>query len=475
MRNQAERATTEDVAAEALVSGYRVRCRWILTCMLQLSAVWTTIALLWIVHTATGSVHSSVALFAVLLCAALLLAPSARRRRLVPGALDEALPLLKLVAFAVVPAFAYASLHKSSHEDLVLATACAWPLAVASRGGAYWVWREMAARGVAARAIVIGAGDAARHVIRGIQRRDRAAVNVVGVLDPDPRYGPVELGAPLLGDPASLTEVIQATGAEVVIVAFPHSGGDRLVGPLRRAQDAGVDVFVVPRLFQLGLETVDEDVNSVPLVRVPARADRRPEWLIKRAVDVGAASVALLLAAPLMALVALAIFLESGRPILHRQERVGRDGRLFTIYKFRSMLEVDEQTTRTEWQADQDRITRVGAFLRDTGLDELPQLVNVVTGRMSLVGARPERPFFVQQFRQSLGEDYDDRHRLPVGLTGWAQVNGLRGDTSISDRLLFDNFYIENWSFTNDIKILVRTAVLLLRRVGGRGGEIDER
>ena len=173
-----------------------------------------------------------------------------------------------------------------------------------------------------------------------------------------------------------------------------------------------------------------------------------------------------MLLSPLLALLALAVRLETGKGVIFRQERVGCDGVPFALMKFRSLRPLDENESQTNWNISHDaRLGPVGRLLRKTSLDELPQLFNILRGDMSLVGPRPERPHFVDQFGE-LYTGYADRHRVPSGLTGWAQVHGLRGNTSIDERARFDNFYIENWSLWLDIKILLRTAVSVFTRPG---------
>jgi lipopolysaccharide/colanic/teichoic acid biosynthesis glycosyltransferase len=170
----------------------------------------------------------------------------------------------------------------------------------------------------------------------------------------------------------------------------------------------------------------------------------------------------LLVTAPLFGVLALGIKLSSPGPVYFRQRRIGMNGREVEILKFRSMQQNDESDT--QWSVDEDaRVTKIGSFMRKTSLDELPQLWNVVRGDMSLVGPRPERPHFVQRFSEEVS-GYEDRHRVPVGLTGLAQVHGLRGDTSIEDRAWLDNHYIENWSAVSDLAILARTAGAIVRQ-----------
>jgi lipopolysaccharide/colanic/teichoic acid biosynthesis glycosyltransferase len=209
---------------------------------------------------------------------------------------------------------------------------------------------------------------------------------------------------------------------------------------------------------------------ELPRPRLESLGSR--QLAVKHGLDFAVAVLALLLALPVLAAAVVAVRLSLGRPIFFRQVRIGRDGRPFEILKFRSMRQAtgDELATFAGLPPDSapggvegtDRRTRVGAFLRRTSLDELPQLINVLRGEMSLVGPRPERPEFVELFRERV-EGYPERHRVRPGMTGWAQVNGLRGQTSLADRVEFDNDYIENWSLSVDLKILVLTAPAVVR------------
>jgi lipopolysaccharide/colanic/teichoic acid biosynthesis glycosyltransferase len=195
---------------------------------------------------------------------------------------------------------------------------------------------------------------------------------------------------------------------------------------------------------------------------------------LKYALDRAAAALALWISSPLLLVCAAAVYLSLGRPIFYRQRRVGLDGRPFDILKFRSMRPADSPTedhaaarfdaaqTAPGGVEGEDRRTRVGMFLRKTSIDELPQLINVLKGDMSLVGPRPERPELVELFEQRIHR-YDDRHRVKAGITGWAQVNGLRGNTSLADRVEWDNYYIENWSLWLDFKILLMTCTAVVR------------
>ncbi|NUR85555.1 MAG: sugar transferase, partial [Nonomuraea sp.] len=207
-------------------------------------------------------------------------------------------------------------------------------------------------------------------------------------------------------------------------------------------------------------------LHGYALIPMRPVAQRRPYWLAKRAADVTAASLALVVAAPLLALCLLAVRLEGGPGVLFRQRRVGMDGRHFDMLKIRTLKPTTAHDSATQWTVSESRLSGpIGGFLRKTSLDELPQLWNVITGDMSLVGPRPERPFFVDQFSRQI-DRYGQRHRVPVGITGWAQVHGLRGDTSLDERARLDNYYIDEWSLWLDVKIILRTIGCVLR-LGG--------
>ncbi len=230
------------------------------------------------------------------------------------------------------------------------------------------------------------------------------------------------------------------------------------------ARTCPVQFYVVPRLFELGIsaEDVGHEIDGLPIVPVRRAGSTASLWPAKRAFDVAASLLLLVLTAPLMVASALAVKLTSPGPVFFRQVRIGIGGRPFEILKFRTMRVNDDSTT--QWSVDDDdRVTRVGRLLRPSHIDELPQLINVLRGEMSLVGPRPERPHFVEQFGEEI-DGYHFRHRVPVGITGWAQVNGYWGDTSIETRVRLDNRYIENWSLWRDLVIGLRTLPTLLGR-----------
>jgi exopolysaccharide biosynthesis polyprenyl glycosylphosphotransferase len=278
---------------------------------------------------------------------------------------------------------------------------------------------------------------------------------------------------PVLGASWDLDDVILDHDVEQVIVTFSTAPNEVLLRLVRRCEELGVSVSFVPRLFEKvnGRVTV-EHIGGLPLVSAHPANPRGWQFAVKYGVDRAAAALALIVVLPIMAVAAAAIWISLGRPIFFRQVRVGRDGRPFDMLKFRSMRAkaLDDEPIEFDLPPDtapggvegDDRRTRVGAFLRRTSIDELPQLLNVLKGEMSLVGPRPERPEFVGLFEESIYR-YSDRHRVKAGITGWAQVNGLRGRTSLADRVEWDNHYIENWSLWLDLKIALMTALAVVR------------
>jgi exopolysaccharide biosynthesis polyprenyl glycosylphosphotransferase len=277
------------------------------------------------------------------------------------------------------------------------------------------------------------------------------------------------LPLPVLGDVDELDRILDRYDVRRVIVAFGPAREADLVDVMRTAVQHHVEVHIVPRFFDCGVTPQGpdtDDVRGVPLYRVRRAALRAPAWMFKRVLDVIVAGAVLTLTAPLLGVVALAVRLSSPGPILFRQKRVGQDGREIDVLKFRTLRRNEDSDT--QWSVVGDaRLTPVGRLLRRTSIDELPQLWSVLLGDMSLVGPRPERPFFVRRFSADVS-GYKDRHRLPVGLTGWAQVHGLRGDTSIEERARFDNDYIEHWTLWRDLVILGRTLAEVVRSARAR-------
>ena len=310
--------------------------------------------------------------------------------------------------------------------------------------------------------LVVGAGPVGAEVARVLGDHPEYGSHPVGFLDDVDDED--DLLLPVLGPVSSLEAVVHSHGVRRVMVAFGPTTDAEMVGVVRACDRAAVEIHVLPRFFELGADTTEE-VWGLPFVRVGQSLCHPAARGAKRAFDVVVASLSLLVAAPVMVAVAVLVRLSSPGPILFRQARVGQHGRLVEVLKFRSMEVNDEADT--QWSVATDaRVTAVGAFLRRSSLDELPQLFNVLRGEMSLVGPRPERPFYVERFSEEVA-GYRHRHRVPVGMTGWSQVNGLRGDTSIEERARLDNHYIENWSPWRDMVTLARTVRSLFQRAPG--------
>ncbi len=393
------------------------------------------------------------------------------RSRLSLSALDD-LPALvgrALVAAALTSSLALA-LGSASATSRLFGTAAVMAVAVVVlRAVAYNVVRRFRARGwVAHPTLLLGAGQVGGQIASLLLAHPSYGLRPVGFLDNDPLLRPDQRPVPLLGGTEALSSVLVEFGVRDVVVAFSSVPGSEMVDIIRTCDRLDVEIFFVPRLFELHNTSREMDqVWGVPLVRLPRAAFRSLSWRLKRVFDVVASGVALLVLSPVMITLAAAVRLEGGPGVLFRQERVGLDGRPFELLKFRSLRPVDESESATLWNiAHDDRLGPVGRFIRSTSLDELPQLWNILRGDMTVVGPRPERPAFVEAFSSSYPR-YTARHRVPAGLTGWAQIHGLRGDTSIEDRARFDNYYIENWSLWSDLKIILRTVLAVLRRAGG--------
>ena len=424
------------------------------------------VALFWLAKI-VFNLDNSMAVFAVATFA-LIVSPHSHRSRLSAAGLDDAGHIVRGVAIAYVAASAASAITSESMEDmqvLVFVAAATVPVLLTARSMAYSVERRMRRNGAKDRVLLVGGGDVASRIVRILDEHEEYGLNVVGALDDGARYSAEELGTPLLGSPSDLASVLRERDVDAVIVAFADTEDPELVESIREARAAGATVWVVPRLYELGAQVSGaENLWGLPLIRLTPVPTQRGQWAFKRAFDIVVSSFALLLSSPLLALVALGVAIESGRPVLFRQERIGKDGKPFDILKFRSMKQVSVDRQQTEWCGDAEaRVTRIGRVIRALGIDELPQLFNILRGDMSLVGPRPERPHFVAEF-SDVYRGYNARHRLPVGLTGMSQVNGLRGDTSIEDRTVFDNYYIENWSLAQDLKIMLRTAKTFIQR-----------
>ncbi len=276
-----------------------------------------------------------------------------------------------------------------------------------------------------------------------------------------------DLPAPHLGGIDSLAQVVDRTGAAHVVVDAGALAPGEVVAAVQECDRRDIEVFVVPGASEVLGGRTQEHIDGIPVFRLPRRPFRTVQWALKRALDVVVALLGLAILSPLMLVAGLLVRRETGAGVLFRQPRVGLDGRHFDVLKLQTMVPATAGEAGTRWSiANDTRLGPVGRFLRRTSIDELPQLLNVLRGEMSLVGPRPERPHFVEVFQRQYPR-YMARHRVPSGVTGMAQVEGLRGDTSIAQRVAYDNLYIEQWSLWLDIKILLRTVPAVLRGEGG--------
>ncbi len=303
--------------------------------------------------------------------------------------------------------------------------------------------------------LIIGSGEVARTIAEKIRWSPHLGYKIVGAVNGRP--GESVGDVPIIGTTGQLPEIIDDYGVDEVIIALPDASHRELVQLISKCQRGKVSIKVYPDIFayMAGGLTVD-DLNGMPMLSVRDVALRGWKLSLKRGMDMIGALIGLVFLSPLMTLTAILIKLESPGPAFFCQERMGLDGRPFPMIKFRSMRS-DAEKDGPGWTTEGDpRVTRMGAFMRKTNWDEIPQLINVLWGQMSLVGPRPEQPYYVQKFREYIPR-YMERHREKAGMTGWAQVNGLRGDTSILERTKYDLWYVENWSLWLDIKIVLRT------------------
>lgn len=307
------------------------------------------------------------------------------------------------------------------------------------------------------RTLLIGGGPVAAELARILVDHREYGLTPVGVID-DAGDCASDAYVPHLGQLRDLDMAVVATGADTLLVADGNFNEREVVDAVRTSACRQSELLVVPRMHHFHtLSGTADHIGSIPIMRIRNPNLRGPARVIKRAFDITVAVMAIALLSPVLAAAALAVRIEGGPGIIFRQVRVGRDGKHFELYKFRSMRPANQQESQTQWSvANDNRVGPVGKILRCTSIDELPQLWNILKGDMTIVGPRPERPHFVEQFTNQF-DRYAHRHRVQVGLTGFAQVSGLRGDTSIADRARYDNFYIENWSLWLDIKIVLRT------------------
>jgi exopolysaccharide biosynthesis polyprenyl glycosylphosphotransferase len=314
------------------------------------------------------------------------------------------------------------------------------------------------------RILIVGTGDVGRMIYQKIRQMPGLGYSVVGFVDGEAMVGQQIMGVPVLGVVDDIPDLIQEHEIGEVIIGRQELTHQEALAIMSRCERGQVGVKIFPDLFQIiATELSIGDLGGLPLLSVRDVALRGWKLTLKRGVDLVGSVVGLVILSPLLVLISLMVKLDSPGPVFYAQERMGLDAKPFWCLKFRSMR-TDAEKDGPGWTTEGDpRVTRLGRFIRRFSIDELPQLINVVLGEMSLVGPRPEQPIYVEQFRRNIPR-YMDRHREKAGLTGWAQVNGLRGDTSIAERTKYDLWYIENWSLWLDFKILLRTVIRVVRR-----------
>jgi Undecaprenyl-phosphate glucose phosphotransferase len=344
--------------------------------------------------------------------------------------------------------------YKFSRGMLFIFSMMGWFFLIALRLIVRTFLRKLRKRGYNLRhLILIGEGPTVDQFVRRIQRYPEMGFHLIGSLSP----GPVP-GLKHLGTYQEAQSIVRSLTPDQVLIAIPRKQDKEFDLVLKQLHDEVVDLILIPDLHQyitLGCEV--EDFDGLPMVNINDSPLDGWGGVIKRITDFILSFLALFILSPLLIMIGILVKLTSKGPIFYGQERMGLDGQTFKMYKFRSMKTDAEQSTGAVWAVQNDpRRTRFGTFLRSTSLDELPQFWNVLVGQMSLVGPRPERPVFVEQFREEIPH-YMLRHKVKAGITGWAQVNGWRGDTSLEKRIECDLYYIRHWSYSLDIKILFLT------------------
>jgi exopolysaccharide biosynthesis polyprenyl glycosylphosphotransferase len=387
-----------------------------------------------------------------------------------------------LAAISLLAAAAFVGAGSDTVDQSLRLWLYATAYLTAGRTALYWSQRQERIAGKGLRpTLIVGAGRVGRLTAQRLAQMPQLGLKPIGYLDKEPLAdngeGPM---VPVLGASWDLEQVVREHDVEQVIITFSTAPDDVLLRLVRRCEELGVAVAVVPRLYERTTTRLSvEHVGGLPLVSAHPSDPRGLHYAVKYTVD-RLVSLALLFAlAPVLVGAAVATYLSVGRPILFRQRRIGRDGVEFDMLKFRTMRgspddrgELDARWAERQLggralgvaatSAKSDPRTRVGSFLRRSSLDELPQLLNVLMGHMSLVGPRPERTHYVRRFEGNVYR-YGERHRVKSGITGWAQVNGLRGQTSLDDRVEWDNYYIENFSLWFDLKILFLTVAAVFK------------
>jgi exopolysaccharide biosynthesis polyprenyl glycosylphosphotransferase len=306
--------------------------------------------------------------------------------------------------------------------------------------------------------VIVGTNATARRVNDGIASNPALGYRVVGFFSVNGLNEMETAGVDFLGHISHVPRYIRDHKVDIVLVSLTYKDHLQLYELVRDCEGLNTEIMMVPDMLELMTSRMRiKELQGIPFIKIKAEPLTTWNLIVKRSFDMAASLFFLLVVSPIFAVVALLIKLESEGPIFYRQERVGLDGKTFRLLKFRTMRVDAEKESGPVWTRKNDpRKTRLGKLLRRFSLDELPQFINVLRGDMSLVGPRPERPHFVDQFKKGIPK-YLDRHRVKTGMTGWAQVNGLRGNAPIEERTKYDVYYVENWSLVFDLKIILKT------------------
>ena len=368
---------------------------------------------------------------------------------------------LLLVALIVMAAMFVLRLGETSRWSVAFFYAVATLLLVGKRGALRMILRRYRAMGYnQKRVLLVGHGESAETYLERVTSDTRLGYQVVGYVADQSGWDAL----PYCGTYAQLEEVFQREQPDEVVVALPTEEGQWIGKIINACEKDGTKLSVVPSYVKYMPSNPQFDsVDGLPLInlrRIPL--DNLGNAFFKRAVDVVCSLLLIVLTSPLMLIAAIGVKLSSPGPIIFKQERVGKDKKPFYMYKFRSMKVNSSQNTGWSKNVD-DRKTWFGSLIRKCSVDELPQFFNVLKGDMSLIGPRPELPFFVEQFKEEIPR-YMVKHQVRPGITGWAQVNGLRGDTAIKKRIEYDLYYIENWTPAFDLRILIITAFCMFNK-----------
>lgn len=376
--------------------------------------------------------------------------------------ISEVFEVFKATALStlVLVGVSYFIRERYSRLTVVIFAGFAWVAVSSVRLAFRALFNELRRRGVNLKTIlVVGAGTLGQRVVETIELHRELGFKVTGLLTRKPeKIGTKVLNVPVIGLFSDLARELDKSPVDQVILALPLEEQPQMRDLMEVLAQRTIDVKVVPDLFSyVTLRGGLEEFGGLPIISLQGAPLEGWNRIAKRAFDIFVATMAMLLLAPVMLVLAVLVKLTSRGPVLFAQERMGIDGQLFHMYKFRTMKLDAEKHGAQFATAEDPRRTPIGSFLRRTSLDEVPQFWNVFVGDMSLVGPRPERPVFIEEFKKQIPR-YHLRHMVKSGITGWAQINGLRGNTSIKDRIDYDLYYIENWSLMFDLKILLRTA-----------------